>query len=105
MKSVVQPWWKVYSNDKEARYFKVLCRSKEYIWRSTKGIAKAAKLTIEEVEFISQKYEAMGLVHQHSKDPGKWGYFERINKSPKSSSISKENKEKRVKDAVKTSNP
>lgn len=83
-----KPWWKVYSGDKEKRFFvgadgySGLCRKSGFIWRSTEKLALEAKLTKVEVEEILKKYYKSGIVIQHKSDPEKWGYWERVGKTP-----------------------
>jgi hypothetical protein len=77
-------WWQVYSNDEEKRLFtgkdgtSGLARSPDYEWRSTDALAKEAGLTKRRTEEILDKYHKVGVVCQSSKDPEKWGYWERV---------------------------
>lgn len=77
-------WWNVYSGDKEKRFFvgkdgkSGLVRNDEFEWRSTDALAREAGLTKLEVEDIVAKYHKHGIVLQHTKDPEKWGYWERV---------------------------
>lgn len=80
----IPKWWQVYSNDDEKRLFtgkdgnSGLARSQDYEWRSTDALAKEAGLAKRRTEEILDKYHKVGVVCQSSKDPEKWGYWERV---------------------------
>jgi len=88
-------WWQVYQGDRECRLFKALARGK-HEWRTTDGLMKAAKLNQSEVETICAKYVTVGLIHQHSKEPGKWRYWERATAKKKQKGIADEDKSRRI---------
>ena len=82
--SNIPKWWQVYSNDEEKRLFtgkdgnSGLARSADYEWRSTDALAKESGLPKRRTEEILDKYHKVGVVLQSSKDPEKWGYWERV---------------------------
>lgn len=95
-----QPWWEVYEGDEECRFFKALARS-DHDWRTTDGLAKAARLTTKRCEEIALKYHKQGLVRSHSTEAGKWQYWEKaVPKKPKDPLV-KENQKQRI-DAAKS---
>jgi hypothetical protein len=57
---------------------------------------KAAKLSQPEVETICAKYTHVGIISQHSKEPGKWRYWERVTKKKKQGSVADEDKKRRI---------
>ena len=103
-------WHVVYQGDKECRLFKALARKKDkqgksLEYRTTSGLAKDAHLTQKEVESILAKYIPLGIVHQHSKEPNKFRYWENATKKKKKpGTISGDDKKRRIKDAI-DSNP
>lgn len=104
MAAVPQKWHVVYQGDNECRFFQALARGQE--WRTTDGLAKQAKLTKEQVEKICSKYEPLGMVQQHSKEPNKWRYWENAPKKKSTKgTISGDNKKQRVEDKLKGKAP
>lgn len=108
--SQLKKWWEVYSGDEEKRFFvgkdgkSGLCRNNEFEWRSTDALAREAGLSKAKTEQIIDKYHKAGLVIQHSKDPEKWGYWERVNPqnaNQTKKSVSDEDKDKRIDKASK----
>jgi len=99
--SGLRHWWDFYQGDEECRFFKALSRSK-YEWRTIEKLSKAANLSVKRTEQIAERYILTGEVQQHTKEPGKFRYWERASKKKKSKgSISSENKKKRVGEAGK----
>lgn len=97
-------WWQVYSNDEEKRLFvgkdgsTGLVRSPDYEWRSTDALAKESGLSKRRTEEILDKFHKRGVVLQHSKDPEKWGYWERVkpNANDPKPTVAEEDQKKRV---------
>ena len=97
-------WWDVYNGDKECRLFKVLARG-EHDWRTTDGLAKAAKISLKDVESICAKYVPLGIIRQHSKEPEKWQYWERATPKKKTGTISDDDKKRRVDEKLQVTKP
>lgn len=108
---MLKKWWQIYSNDDEKRFFvgkdgkSGLVRNQEYEWRSTEALARESGLSKARTEQLIDKYHKAGLVIQHSKDPEKWGYWEKVaphlaNQTKKS--VADEDKDKRIDKAKKT---
>ena len=98
-------WHEVYpvgtkEGDEEAEFFKVLARGK-YDWRTVNAIVKETKLSEKRVEEIINKYERMGLVVNSTKDPEKYGYYLRVEKSggKKGKTLAEEDHNQRLKSA------
>ena len=98
-------WHAVYRNDNECRFFKELSRG-AFDWRTSDALAKKIGISVKEVEKIIQHYLPSGVVQQHSKEPGKFRYWERTDtKKKKVGSIAEEGQKKRVDDVKTTKNP
>jgi hypothetical protein len=97
-------WWQVYSGDKECRLFKELARG-AHEWRTTDGLAKAAKVTVKDTEAICAKYVPLGIIQQHSKEPEKWRYWERATPKKKQGSVSDEDKKRRIDEKLLANKP
>ena len=69
-------WWQVYIGDKECHLFMALARG-IHEWRTTEGLATAAKVATVDVEAICAKYVPLGIIDHHPKEPNRWRYWER----------------------------
>jgi hypothetical protein len=106
----IPKWWQVYCNDEEKRLFtgkdgnSGLARSQDYEWRSTDNLAKEAGLSKRRTEEILDKYHKISVVFQSSKDPEKWGYWERVKPDANnpSKSVVQTDQDKRVEKADST---
>jgi hypothetical protein len=98
-------WWEVYQGDDEARLFRALARDENHDWRTTQGLAKAAKLSQQRVEEIIKKYLPTGVVKNHPEDQNKWQYWERSKPKSAKGSVAEENKKKRIDDVKKAATP
>lgn len=101
-------WTEVYpvgtkEGDEEARFFRVLARNPKFEWRSTAALSKESNLSKKRVEEIISKYHKLGLVFQNPKNEEHWGYWERVPHMlpDKKEVISKQDKNKRVENAIK----
>jgi len=80
----IKKWHEVYSGSDERNFFigkdgkSGLVRATEFDWRSTDALARESGLTKGRTEQIIDKYHKAGIVIQHSKDPEKWGYWEKV---------------------------
>lgn len=101
-------WTEVYpvgtkEGDEESRFFRSLARHPKYEWRSTAALAKESGLSGKRVEEIIAKYLKLNMVFQNPKNEEHWGYWERVThmlpEIPRS--VSQEDKEKRIKRAMK----
>ncbi len=101
-----QKWYNVYANNDELIFFRELARG-NHEWRTTRGLVKKTHLTKSKIEHIVAKYIPTGIVQQHSKEPDKFRYWERVTKKKKKKgSIAEDDKKRRIKDvATPTSNP
>lgn len=106
----VKKWWQVYCNDEEKRFFvgkdgkSGLVRNSQFEWRTTDSLSRESGLTKTKTEEIIAKYHKAGLVIQHSNDPEKWGYWEKVSTQDDkktTKSVSDEDKEKRINKAGK----
>ncbi len=83
MSKVLKKWWAVYANDDEKKFFvgkdgnSGLCRNDKFEWRSTEALSRESGLSKSKIEAIIDKYHKAGIVVQHTKDPEKWGYWEK----------------------------
>ena len=78
-----QKWHTIYRGSEDKCFFcgkdgkSGLARS-EYDWRTTDSLARESGLTKRRTEEIIDYYCKRGVVIQHTKDPEKWGYWERV---------------------------
>jgi hypothetical protein len=97
-------WINVYpqgtkEGDEEQRFFISLARHPKYEWRSLAAVAKESGLDKKRVEQIIQKYYKEGMVIQNPKNEDQWGYWERLDLSPKKfKSMAEKDHERRIDD-------
>jgi len=97
-------WINVYpqgtkEGDEEQRFFISLARHPKYEWRSLAAVAKESGLHKKRVEQMIQKYCKEGMVIQNAKNEDQWGYWERLDLSPKKfKSMAAKDHERRIDD-------
>lgn len=76
-------WHTVYRGSEDKCFFcgkdgkSGLARS-EYDWRTTDSLSRESGLSKRRTEEVIDYYSKKGIVIQHTKDPEKWGYWERV---------------------------